>query len=132
MPLAVATVTLILTFFTLVFGELAPKRLAMQYSQRWALLVARPLDLVSTITRPAIWALGKSTNVVVRLFGGNPDADKEQLTPEELHDLVAGHRGLNAEQRMIITGALEIHERMLRHVLVPRREVFTVPVTATR
>ncbi|MCK2237749.1 MULTISPECIES: hemolysin family protein [unclassified Crossiella] len=130
-PLAVALVTLVLTFFTLVFGELAPKRLAMQYAHRWAMLVARPLDLIATIARPAIWALSRSTNVVVRLFGGNPEAGSEQLSPEELRDLVAGHRGLNAEQRMIITGALEIHERLLRHVLVPRRNVFVVPADAT-
>nr|WP_086782813.1 hemolysin family protein [Crossiella equi] len=130
-PLAVALVTLVLTFFTLVFGELAPKRLAMQYAHRWAMLVARPLDLIATIARPAIWALSQSTNVVVRLFGGNPDAGSEQLSPEELRDLVVGHRGLNAEQRMIITGALEIHERLLRHVLVPRRSVVVIPADAT-
>lgn len=123
-PVAIAVVTLVLTFVTLVFGELAPKRLAMQYALRWALLVARPLDLLSRISRPAIWLLGKTTDVVVRLFGGNPNAATEQLSPEELKDLVAGHRGLNAEQRTIITGALEIHDRLLREVLVPRREVF--------
>lgn len=127
-PVAIAVVTLILTFLTLAFGELAPKRLAMQYAMRWALLVARPLDLLSRVSRPAVWALGKTTDVVVRIFGGNPQAAKEQLSPEELRDLVAGHRGLNPEQRTIITGALEIHERLLREVLVPRRTVFTLPV----
>ncbi len=95
---------------------------------RWALLVARPLDWISRISRPAVWLLGKSTDMVVRLFGGNPQAAKEQLSPEELRDLVAGHRGLNPEQRTIITGALEIHERLLREVLVPRRSVFTLPI----
>jgi putative hemolysin len=121
---AVAAVTIVLTFFTLVFGELAPKRLAMQYALRWALLVARPLDVLSAISRPAVWALSASTNLVVRIFGGNPDAEAEQLTAEELRELVAGQRGINAEQREIITGALKIHERRLREVLVPRRSVF--------
>lgn len=125
-PVAIALVTLVLTFVTLVFGELAPKRLAMQYAMRWALLVARPLDVLSRISRPAVWALGKTTDMTVRVFGGNPNAAKEQLSPEELRDLVAGHRGLTAEQRTIITGALEIHERLLREVLVPRRSVFTM------
>ncbi|SDN23826.1 hemolysin family protein [Allokutzneria albata] len=123
---AIALVTLVLTYFTLVVGELAPKKLAMQYAERWALLVARPLDLLSQISRPAVWLLSKSTNVVVRLFGGDPKADQEQLSPEELRELVAGHRGLNPEQRMIIIGGLEIHERLLRHVLRPRRSVFTL------
>src|SRR5690606_41629710 len=93
----------------------------------WALLVARPLDALSMIARPVVWALGVCTDLVVRVLGGDPRADKEQLSPEELRDLVAGHRGLSAEQRLIISGALEIHERTLREVLVPRREVFTLP-----
>ncbi|HEV7652375.1 MAG TPA: hemolysin family protein [Actinophytocola sp.] len=125
-PAAIAVITLLLTFVTLVFGELAPKRLAMQYALPWALVVARPLDLLSRVSRPVVWLLGRTTNVVVRIFGGNPDAGSEQLSPEELRDLVVGHRGLNAEQRTIITGALEIHERLLREVLVPRRAVITL------
>ncbi|MDQ1014361.1 CBS domain containing-hemolysin-like protein [Streptomyces afghaniensis] len=54
-PLAIASVTLTLTFVTLVAGELAPKRLAMQYAERWALLAATPLDILATIARPAVW-----------------------------------------------------------------------------
>ena len=135
-PVAIALITLILTFLTLVFCELAPKRLAMQNAQRWAMTVARPLDFLSRVSRPAIWTLGKTTDLIVRIFGSNPYADKEQLSPEELRDLVVGHRGLNAEQRTIITGALEIHERILREVLVPRRAVFTMradmPIAAAR
>jgi putative hemolysin len=123
---AVTLITLILTFITLVCGELAPKRLAMQYAERWALTVARPLDLLSRASRPAIWMLGRMSDLMVRVFGGDPKAASEQLSPEELRDLVAGHRGLNAEQRTIITGALEIHERILREVLVPRRKVLTI------
>jgi putative hemolysin len=125
-PVTIAVVTLVLTFVTLVFGELAPKRLAMQHAHRWALLVARPLDLLSTVSRPAVWVLGKATDLVVRLLGGNPNAVKEQLSPQELRDLVLTHRGLHPEQRTIITGALEIHTRLLREVLVPRRAVFTL------
>ncbi|GLZ35512.1 membrane protein [Lentzea sp. NBRC 105346] len=123
---AVAIITVVLTFVTLVFGELAPKRLAMQYALRWAQIVAKPLDLLSTVSRPAVWLLSVSTNLVVRTFGGNPNADPEQMSPDELRELVASQRGLNAEQRIIISGALEIHERRLREVFVPRRAVFTL------
>ncbi|HEY7593901.1 MAG TPA: hemolysin family protein [Actinophytocola sp.] len=125
-PVAVAVITVVLTFLTLVFGELAPKRLAMQYALSWSIAVARPLDLLSRVSRPVVWLLGRTTNVVVRIFGGNPEVAAEQLSPDELRDLVAGHRGLNAEQRTIITGALDIHERLLREVLVPRRAVITL------
>ena len=121
---SVASVTLVLTFLTLVLGELAPKRIAMQKALPWALMVARPLDIVSAFSRPAVALLGTSTNLVVRLLGGHPDAAAEELSPEELRDLVTSHESLNPEQREIISGALELHERRLREVLVPRGSVF--------
>ena len=125
-PLAVAGVTLVLTFLTLVFGELAPKRLAMQRALPWALAVARPLDVLSTLSRPAVALLSSATNAVVRLLGGRTESEVEEISPEELRDLVTSHRDLNPEQREIISGALEIHERMLREVLVPRGSVATL------
>ncbi|GAB2806982.1 hemolysin family protein [Lentzea nigeriaca] len=120
---AIALVTIVLTFFTLVFGELAPKRLAMQYAVRWSKIIARPLDLLSSVSRPAVWLLSRSTDLVVRIFGGDPDVEEQQMSPEELRDLVEVQQHLNPEQRTIMTGALEIHERRLREVLVPRRLV---------
>lgn len=126
-PAAIGLVTLILVFITLVLGELAPKRLAMQHALRWSLVMARPLDRLAALSRPAVWVLSTATDLTVRALGGDPQAAKDQLSPEELRDLVAGHRGLNPEQRIIITGALEIHERILRRVLQPRGTVFTLP-----
>src|SRR5690606_21194289 len=111
---AVARVTVVLTFVTLVLGELAPKQLGMQFAERRALLVARPRAALSLSAPPGVWARGACTALVVGALGGDPGADKEQVSPEELRDLVAGHRGLSAEQRLIISGALEIHGRTLR------------------
>ncbi|MGW4795079.1 hemolysin family protein [Nonomuraea sp. NPDC004297] len=125
-PVAIILVTIVLTFLTLVFGELAPKRVAMQRAESWALLVARPLSLVATLSRPVVWALGKSTDVAVRLMGGDPTQHREEISPEEIRDLVATHRGFTPEQRLIISGAVEITERVLREVLVSRRLVFTL------
>ena len=119
----VAAVTVLVAIFTLVAGELAPKRLAMQHARRWAIVVATPLEVLSAAARPVVWLLGKATDGVVRLFGGDPNVGREELTVEELRHLITGHRGLSAEQRTIITGALEIHERRLREVLVPRPAV---------
>lgn len=125
-PLAIGLVTLLLTFLTLVAGELAPKRLAMQFAQRWSLIAATPLDILATASRPAVWTLSHSTNLLVRLLGGDPHAGKQPPTPEELRDMVISHRGLTPQQRSIISSALEIHERTLRAALVPRRAVFTL------
>jgi len=126
---AIASVTIVLAAVNIVVGELAPKRLAMQYSQRWALLVAAPLNKLASLSKPMVWMLGKATDVLVRLLGGNPDAATEQLSPAELQELVAVHRGLTPEQREVISGALEIHERVLREILVSRRQVVMLPST---
>ncbi|MFI5934480.1 hemolysin family protein [Actinoplanes sp. NPDC051494] len=126
-PAAIVVVTIVLTFFTLVVGELAPKRVAMQRAEGWALLVARPLDILSTVSRPAIWLLGKSTDLVVRILGGDPNAGREEVSTEEIRDMVAAQQDFSAEQRTIISGAFEIADRILREILVPRRDVMVLP-----
>jgi putative hemolysin len=135
-PVAIVAVTLLLTFLTLVFGELAPKRVAMQHAERWALLAARPLNALAVVSRPLVWLLGRTSDVVVRLLGADPTKHREEITPAEVRDLVTAHRGFTPEQRMIIAGAVEITERILREVLVPRRSVFTldadIPVEVAR
>jgi putative hemolysin len=126
-PTAIVLVTIALTFVTLVIGELAPKRIAMQRTEGWALLVARPLDFLSMISRPAVWLLGVATNLAVRLVGGDPHAQREEVSTEEIRDMVAAQQEFSAEQRTIISGAFEIADRILREILVPRRDVLTLP-----
>ncbi|HEU4894508.1 MAG TPA: hemolysin family protein [Acidimicrobiia bacterium] len=123
---AIVLVTAALTFVTLVVGELAPKRLALQRAETWALMVVRPLDFLAKITRPLIWLLGRSTDLVVRLFGGDPSLHRDTVTEEELRDMVASQTAFSEEQRTIISGAFEIGDRTVRQVLVPRREVFAI------
>ncbi|GAA2385747.1 membrane protein [Catellatospora methionotrophica] len=126
-PAAVIVVTLLLTFLTLVFGELAPKRVAMQHAERWARLAGRPLTVLASISRPFVWVLSKATDLGVRLMGGDPNQHRgDEITPAEVRDMVSVHRGFTAEQRLIIAGAVEITERVLREVLIPRRNVFTL------
>ncbi|MEV1289558.1 hemolysin family protein [Micromonospora sp. NPDC049679] len=126
-PLSIVLVTIVLTFVTLVLGELAPKRIAMQRAERWALLVARPLDLLSTFSRPAIWLLSHATNLVVRFTGGDPNAGREEISTEELREMVIAERNFTPQQRTIITGAFEITDRILREILVPRGNVTALP-----
>ena len=128
-PSAIVVVTIVLTFVTLVFGELAPKRIAMQRAEGWALLVARPLEALSAVSRPAVWLLSATTNMVVRLAGGDPNAGREEVSTDELRDMVEAQQGMSAEQRMIISGAFEVADRILREVLVPRGHVFTLPAS---
>jgi putative hemolysin len=126
-PVAIVLVTLVLTFVTLVVGELAPKRVAMQRAEGWALVAARPLDWLAGFARPAVWLLGAATDLVVRVLGGDPKAAREEVSAEEIRELIVTQRGFTAQQREIISGAFEIAERMVREILVPRRDVTTLP-----
>ncbi|MCW3818686.1 hemolysin family protein [Micromonospora sp. DR5-3] len=130
-PVAVLLVTLVLTFVTLVVGELAPKRLAMQWTERWALLSAGPLDLLSRLSRPAVWLLSRATDLLVRLAGGDPRARRTEVTEEELREMLVSQRGLSAQQREILAGAFDIAGRRLREVLVTRRDVTFLPASMT-
>jgi putative hemolysin len=125
-PVAIVLVTLVLTFFTLVLGELAPKRVALQRAERWALVAAPPISRVAQLTRPMIWLLARSTDVAVRLLGGDPSKQREDVSEEEFRDLLATTRRFSPSQRRIIAGALDIAERPLQDVLVPRRDVVAV------
>jgi putative hemolysin len=125
-PVAVVVVTLTLAFFTLVVGELAPKRVAMQQAERWGLMAARPVSLMATASRPAVWLLGRASDVIVRLVGADPTRGRDEPTEEELRDLVATRVSFTAHQRRIIDSAFDIDERSLREMLVPRTAVFTL------
>ena len=125
-PTAVFVVTLVLSYITLVLGELAPKRIAMQRAPQWALRAAGPITVMTAFVRPLVWLLARSTEGVVRLVGLDPHAVREEVTEEELKDMIASQESIPAQQRSIIEGALELDERRLWQVLVPRSEVVFV------
>jgi len=125
--LSIAAVTLGISFFTLVFGELAPKRIALQRAERVSIAAAPLLDRIATLARPLVWLLSRSTNIVVRLLGGDPSAGRGMMTDEELRDLVAGHQALSADERHIVAEVFDAGKRQIREVLVPRTEVEFLP-----
>jgi len=125
-PASVFIVTLVLSYLTLVFGELAPKRIAMQTAPQWALRAAGPITVISTLVRPLVWLLAQSTALVVRMVGLDPQAAREEVSEEELKDMIAAQESIPAQQRSIIEGALELDERRLWQVLVPRADVVFV------
>ncbi|MEV4801885.1 hemolysin family protein [Nonomuraea sp. NPDC049421] len=121
--LALVLVTLAISYVSLVLGELAPKRLALQRTEGLSLVVAPFLDRIAALSRPVIWMLSKSTDLVVRLLGGNPAADREEVTTEELRDMVVGHTDLTADERKLIAEVFAAGKRQLREVMLPRTEV---------
>ncbi|MDO8732868.1 MAG: hemolysin family protein [Actinomycetota bacterium] len=122
-PLAFILVTVVIVFMSLVFGELVPKRIALQRVEAVALFAAAPIDITAKIFRPFIFALSLATDAVVRLFGIDPKAAKEQISGEELRDLVAAHEDLTAQERELIDDVFSAGDRELREVMVPRTEV---------
>ncbi len=125
-PTAVAVVTVVLSLVTLVFGELVPKRLAMQRAERWSLTMVRPLSGFITVTRPVIVLLSSVTDLLVRAAGGDPARHRDHISDDEIVDLVEAHPNLTGTQRQIMAGAIEIAGRSLRQVLVPRNRVITI------
>jgi putative hemolysin len=116
-------VTIVIAYISLVIGELVPKRIALQRAESTALILAGPVELLARITRPFIWLLSISTNALVRLLGGNPHSGKEQITGEELRDIVAATEELTAEERALIDDVFDAGDRELREVMLPRTEV---------
>jgi len=121
-PAALVLVTVVISYLSLVLGELAPKRIALQRAESFALYLGPMIDRVSRASRPVIWLLSKSTNAVVRLVGGDPDAQREQMSSEELRDLVSQHHTLGEEERRIVEDVLEAGDRQIREVMIPRTE----------
>ena len=125
--ISIAVVTLAISFLTLVFGELAPKRIALQRSERVSLFAAPMLDRLATIVAPVVWLLSKSVNHVVTILGGDPSVGRGVMTEQELRDVVDGYQALSADQRHILGEVFDAGKRQIREVLVPRTEVEFLP-----
>ena len=128
---ALIVLTLLIAYLSLVLGELAPKRLALQRSVGVSYVVGAPLDRFATLMRPVVWLLSVSTNAAVRVLGGDPTATAEHLSDEELRFLVDQHEGLADDERRILTDVFNAGDRSLSEVMRPRRDVTFLPVDAT-
>jgi putative hemolysin len=124
-------VTLIISYFSLVFSELAPKRLALQRAEGL-------LDGLRARAGPHRLALPaghlaavKSTDLVVRMLGGDPNSQRETITEEELRGMVAAHESLTKDERKLIDDVFAAGERQLREVMLPRTEVAFLEASMT-
>lgn len=121
-------ITLIIAYFSIVFGELIPKRIALQKSEGLALALSGPLVIVSVIFAPIVWLLTASTNGVLKLFGIDPNAE-EQVTEEEIRMLVAAgsQRGtIDLDENEMIQNIFEFDDITLEEVCTHRIDVKSV------
>lgn len=128
---ALLLVTGVITYVSLVIGELAPKRIALQRAEVVALVTAGPLELIARVTRPVIWLLGVSSDLAVRLVGGDPRQRREMMTEQELRDIVATNDELTLDERRLIAEVLDAGDRPIREVMVPRLDVNALQVDLT-
>jgi len=121
--LALVVITLVIAYFSIVLSELTAKRIALQRSVGVALAVGPAIDKMAKLSTPVIWLLSKSTDVVVRMLGGDPGAAREQISDEELRHLVSSHETLSDEERQIVEDVFSAGDRQIREVMIPRTEV---------
>ena len=121
--IAFVGVTAFISYLSLVLGELVPKRLALQRAEGFALFVSPVLDIVSKVMRPVVWLLSISTNLLVRMLGLDPRAGAEEVTEDELRDMVSSNVELSAEERRVLTDVFGAANRAVNSVMVPRTEV---------
>jgi putative hemolysin len=125
--LALVVVTAIISYVSIVLGELTAKRLALQRSESFALALAPLVDFVAKLARPVIWLLGVSTDIVVRVLGGDPRASRTAVSDEEIRAMVSGSSTLGDEERRIVDDVFDAGSRGLREVMLPRTEVDFLP-----
>jgi putative hemolysin len=131
LTLATLLLTLVIAYLSLVLGELVPKRLAIQRNAQFAYAVAPALNGFAVLMRPVIWLLSVSTNAVVRLLGGDPHKTADEITDEEIRDIVATHQGLPDDERRILDDVLSLRGRQISEVMRPRPEVVALDETET-
>src|SRR6195952_4651116 len=123
--LALAIVVIVTTYLTLVLGELVPKHLALRYPEQLAARVARPIARMTKLTSPAVWLLGKSSALVLRMFGLQR-ASQQEVTEEELKALlVEGTQAgvLEVEERDMIERILRLADKPVRAIMTPRTDI---------
>jgi putative hemolysin len=129
--LSVFAVTIAITYVTLVFGELTPKRLGLQRAIGVASAVAGPVEWLSIAMAPVVWALGKSTDVVARALGVRGPAQRSGVTEEEIKLLVTEQGTLLDEEKRMIREVFELGDTVVREIMVPRVDTEMLEDTLT-
>jgi putative hemolysin len=131
--LALIIVTIILALFTIIFAELVPKTLALSSPERFALALSIPIDFLARALGPLIALLTGVTRAIAGIFGANV-TNEAQITAEELRLIVerGGEQGvLEAEEEQMINSIIELGERRLHEVMIPRIAIVALPASAT-
>lgn len=124
--ISVVLITLVLSYITLIFGELVPKRLAQKNSEKLALGMASFIGFISKLFAPVVWILTASTNLILRMFGIDPDSEEEDVTEEEIRMMVdAGSDAgtIDEEEKEMIQNIFEFDNISAEEICTHRTEI---------
>ena len=124
--ISVILITLILSYFTLVLGELVPKRVAMKKAEKTALKLSGLVSFISIVFAPLVWLLTISTNGILRLFGIDPHEESEEVTEEEIMlmvDASSESGGIEEEEKEIIQNVFEFNDTTAGEIATHRKEI---------
>ena len=131
--LGYGVVVVLITFISLVIGEIVPKQIALRSPEPLAVIISRPMRVLSKITAPFVWLLDRSSALIFKLFGLDRES-KNQVTAEELHLVVAEAQNagvLEESERAIISGIVRLADRPVREVMTPRTEIDWIDLDST-
>ena len=132
--LSMIIITIILSYFTLVFGELIPKRVAMQKADFFSKIAVGPLTAIAKITSPFVKFLTASTNLFIKLLGGNPSAeDDERITEEEIRMMmeVGEEKGVIQDtEKEMIDNVFEFDDKRVSEIMTPRPDIVSIRADA--
>ena len=133
--ISLVVVTIILSYFTLVFGELVPKRIAMQKSMEMARLSCRVVSAIATIAKPVVKLLSLSTNGVLRLLRMRTDVEEEHVTEDEIRmmiDLGNESGSINEDEKELLHNVFDFSDQTVSDVMTHAADVESISVDATR
>ncbi|MGI8659302.1 MAG: hemolysin family protein [Candidatus Limnocylindria bacterium] len=132
--IAFVAVTLVIALVSIIIGELVPKTLALNFPERLALVVARPIGVIQGLLSPVVWAVSRSSALLVRLLGGTEKPQGGYLSTEELKLLVetGSEQGeIEEEEKEMIHGVIELGDKRVHEVMVPRIGIRAINVDDT-
>lgn len=128
---AVIVITIVLSYITLVFGELFPKQIALQRAEVVAKLTVTPVQIVGVLMRPFVWLLSASTNLLLKIVPIDFTKEEDQMTRDEMLSLIEKSKTtgiIDPDEFEMLEGIISFSDKMAREVMVPRTDAFMVDV----
>lgn len=129
--ISMVIVTLILSYFTLVFGELVPKRIALKKAEKIALFSVKPVYFISKIAKPFIKFLSFSTSIVLKITGNDDEHIDEKVSEEVLRSLISQSQEdgcIESDEKKMIEGVFSFNDKMAREIMTPRNDMFAIDI----